>query len=401
MSAPKPVVHRPLRFIEPPEKDTYKSYLDRIAVIHCVGSPRHYSLTNIQDALISAKVPSDVVEGMAPFRKGQKWQIRMDTVENRDLLLANIKSLEIHTPVGVLACPLSSFYDDVKTLRVSGLGLWAPVDVIHEALADYGEVKLIVQEKLRGTFDVYSGQYLVTMKVDSEEKLMDIPDTIKFDLDGEPIELSFTVFGIPPRCHRCGVRGHVRSECTTRCQECGSGEHPTERHPSVAEEILEPTPAEATQLRIQEAERRQADRELRRQEAERQQAARAQEMAEKEAERVEAARKMLEREGIVDSQPMLPGQMSPQSGPGPSADADPVDKILELEKNISLHNDCMETGENLMEASGGVSSSYDRKRRRSKDNTGNSSNDESEESAGGQIFAPNGQIRKPAKAPQT
>ena len=69
MSAPKPVVHRPLRFIEPPEKDTYKSYLDRIAVIHCVGSPRHYSLTNIQDALISAKVPSDFVEGMAPFTR--------------------------------------------------------------------------------------------------------------------------------------------------------------------------------------------------------------------------------------------------------------------------------------------------------------------------------------------
>ena len=394
MSAPKPVVHRPLRFIEPPEKDTYKSYLDRIAVIHCVGSPRHYSLTNIQDALISAKVPSDVVEGMAPFRKGQKWQIRMDTVENRDLLLASIKSLEIRTPVGVLACPLSSFYDDVKTIRVSGLGLWAPVDVIHEALADYGEVKLIVQEKLRGTFDVYSGQYLVTMKVDSEEKLMDIPDTIKFDLDGEPIELSFTVFGIPPRCHRCGVRGHVRSECTTRCQECGSGEHPTERHPSVAEEILEPTPAEATQLRIQEAERRQADRELRRQEAERQQAARAQKkadqdqkMAEKEAERVEAVRKTLEKEGIVDSQPIVSGQMSPQSHSQiSSAPASP-----ESPSDVNpLLNDTVESEMEVSEAGGSASSSYNRKRR------------DSDNDSDRLVFAPNGgKVGKPPKAPKT
>ena len=37
------------------------------------------------------------------------------------------------------------------------------------------------------------------------------------------------VLGLPPRCHRCKVRGHLAYQCVA-CRYCGSGSHTSEEH---------------------------------------------------------------------------------------------------------------------------------------------------------------------------
>ena len=197
---------RPLKFVRAPDYKNYGEYQARTAVIHCVGSPRIYSLTRIQDALSTAKLPSTCVDGICQRVYGNKWEVRIDSEENATKFITMTRSLEVRTESGIMECPVTSYHDDLRLIRVFGLGLGLPRDVLQEIFSEYGVFKMAMPEKAKGRYDVYNGNYLVSLKCDDLAKLEDIPDTYHLNLDGEDIELRFMVFD---RCHCCHVRSHV------------------------------------------------------------------------------------------------------------------------------------------------------------------------------------------------
>ena len=153
---------------------TYHAYIKRTAVPHCVGSLRAYDMLIIQEALLAANIPPNVVEGICQRSSGNKWEIRLNSTDNCNQFIISSRSLEVRTGVGIVKCPMTSYYDDLRCCRVKAL----PQDVLQRVLVPYGIFKMAMPEKSRGIFDVYNGNYLVSLKVTDEAKLAEIPDSL-------------------------------------------------------------------------------------------------------------------------------------------------------------------------------------------------------------------------------
>ena len=329
-------MERPLPALKAPRRDNYGSFLERIAVVHVIGSPRLYNLLKIQQAIVDQGVPPSIIEGLCPMDMGKKWHIRFTRVEDRDRFVAKLRTLEVKINGQINECPITSYYDDLRVVRVRGLGLGLPEDVLYEYFAPYGELKLAIPERSKGLFTIYNGNYLCSLKVHSEESFLDLPDEATITIEGEEVTLSFVAFGVPPRCHRCKLRGHVRANCTTRCSHCGSGDHLSEDHPQ--REASDPTPAEALRAaqaaeeanraarEQQRALRQQKDEEMKQQEEARQ------------LRREEKQRAKAQTEG--DSQVLLPGQSTPKNNESELSDDD---------MSPDLGNDSILSNESLSE----------------------------------------------------
>ena len=63
----------------------------------------------------------------------------------------------------------------------------------------------------------------------SEEEIAAIPDFQDVEVRGGRYSMLSVVLGLPPRCHRCKVRGHLAYQCVA-CRYCGSGSHMSEEH---------------------------------------------------------------------------------------------------------------------------------------------------------------------------
>ena len=63
----------------------------------------------------------------------------------------------------------------------------------------------------------------------SEEEIAAIPDFQDVVVRGGRYSMLYVVLGLPPRCHRCKVRGHLAYQCVA-CRYCGSGSHTSEEH---------------------------------------------------------------------------------------------------------------------------------------------------------------------------
>ena len=134
---------------------TYLGLIDRTAIVNCIGSHRNYSLDMIQEALEAADVPSKVVTGICPRISQNKWEIMFINAHSCEKFVTVVRHLTVNSAVGLVECPITSFFDNLKCLRVRGLGLTMPVELAYEALAPYGDIKLVTQEKKRGkNYDV-------------------------------------------------------------------------------------------------------------------------------------------------------------------------------------------------------------------------------------------------------
>ena len=306
-------IDRPLPVIKPPNKENYRQCQERIAVVNVVGSPRAYTDFNIQQAIVNADVPPQIIEGICQMDYGKKWHIRFDHVKNRDRFVARLRTLEVKIEGRITECPITSYYDDLRVVRVKGLGLALPEECLYDVFAPYGDLKLAIPEKSKGLFTVYNGNYLCSLKIKSEDAFLGLPDEVKVNIEGEEITLSLVAFGLPPKCHRCKTRGHVKANCTTRCAQCGSGDHMTEDHP----ESDEPTPQEARDAALAAQEKARAVREQQRilrekrnEEMKIAELERRKEMKRAKEEKRKARQlRLAEVEG--DSQAILPGQDTP------------------------------------------------------------------------------------------
>ena len=62
-----------------------------------------------------------------------------------------------------------------------------------------------------------------------DEIVENIPDFQDVEIRGRMYTMLSVVLGLPPRCHRCKVRGHLAYQCVA-CRYCGSGSHTSEEH---------------------------------------------------------------------------------------------------------------------------------------------------------------------------
>ena len=126
-----------------------------------MGPARNYSLRAVKDALLKARLPATVVDGICHRYKGNKWEIWLNNPENCVQFITATRSLVMKTSVGLVECPVSAYHDDLKCIRVMGLGLAMPArDVLRDFFKQYGEFKMAMPEKHGALYHVYNGRYI-------------------------------------------------------------------------------------------------------------------------------------------------------------------------------------------------------------------------------------------------
>ena len=73
------------------------------------------------------------------------------------------------------------------------------------------------------------GTFIVCIVQRNEEEVSAIPDFQDVNIRGRTYSMLSVVLGLPPRCHRCKVRGHLARNCVA-CRYCGSAGHTSEEH---------------------------------------------------------------------------------------------------------------------------------------------------------------------------
>ncbi len=74
---------RPLPALKLPTRANYGYFLDRIALIHVIWSPRWYNLLKIQDAIVAQGVPPSIIEGLCPMDMDKKWYVWFVRIEDQ------------------------------------------------------------------------------------------------------------------------------------------------------------------------------------------------------------------------------------------------------------------------------------------------------------------------------
>ena len=78
-------------------------------------------------------------------------------------------------------------------------------------------------------WDLSQEDFIVCIVPRSEEEIDVIPDFQDVEVRGRRYCMLSVVLGLPHRCHRCKVRGHLAYQCVACCY-CVSGSHTSEEH---------------------------------------------------------------------------------------------------------------------------------------------------------------------------
>ena len=75
----------------------------------------------------------------------------------------------------------------------------------------------------------WGSTFIVCIVPKCEEEIAVIPDFQDVEVRGRRYSMLSVLLGLPLRCHRCKVRGHLAYPCVA-CHYCGNGSHTSEEH---------------------------------------------------------------------------------------------------------------------------------------------------------------------------
>ena len=206
----------------------------RTVMMHAAAEGKPFGHEPIYQALRALGIREDQIDLIGVMEGGKKWQIRFSSSNIADQFLREEGTLRVQTSKvgqnGYFECPVTQFYEEVHTLRVHWMPGFIPQVVLEEVLMKHvSSIKCVVWETGGPKKSpIYIGTQVVVFTADSD-RMENIPDTVDLNFDGKTHTVLLTVNGLAPRCHKCGVRGHIRSKCKTACEICGEA-HPTDKH---------------------------------------------------------------------------------------------------------------------------------------------------------------------------
>ena len=225
-----------------PDNDNWKLFLARVAIIHVKGSPSNFSLKMISDAL--EKIGGlKYIDRICSLERGHKWQVRFITNALRDEFLRRYPFLEVMPEYGgTVQCATTTFFDNIKIVKVKNVPGFLPSSVIMDRLEEVGHGSCQrnkcrwERSKTTDGSHIQNGTLLIPFRSTEIENL---PDELCVSLDADGLSLDFVlnivVIGLPPRCFACKERGHMIRECTNYCSVCRTTGHSTDQHESLIE----------------------------------------------------------------------------------------------------------------------------------------------------------------------
>ena len=204
-----------------PGQQTIGDAEERLVIVKVPYEQRPFSRENVVKALLSYGLD---FEAVGRFSRGLEFQVLLENRSDADGL-ARKGYMEISNVKGVLCgCILRKFTQREFKIRVD----WLPAIVTEREVAElfqrYGNVIKVYKEmapQVRNYPRYWGGTFIVCLVPEDEEVVKDIADFQDVEIRGKIYSMSAVVLGLPPRCHRCKIRGHKAYQCTA-CRYCGS-----------------------------------------------------------------------------------------------------------------------------------------------------------------------------------
>ena len=163
------------------------------------------------------------------LQPGQQSKM-VDNPEERLVIVKMPRDQRPFTRDGVVDSLLRYGYHDFEAVGRFSRGLEFQVLLEKEVDADHMSSRGFLEVKnARGHPRYWGGTFIMCIIPRSEEEIAAIPDFQDVEVRGRRYSMLSVVLGLPPRCHRCKVRGHLAYQCVA-CRYCGSDSHTSEDH---------------------------------------------------------------------------------------------------------------------------------------------------------------------------
>ena len=202
---------------------------ERLVIVKVPREGRPFTRENVVEALIDFGLTE--FEAVGRFARGLEFQVLFEHQRDADTL-AEMGYIEISNARGDFGCATRKFTQREYRIRVD----WLPAVTTEQEVGDifrrYGNVIKVYKEmapQYKEHPRYWGGTFIVCIVARNEEEVSAIPDFQDVNIRGRTYSMLSVVLGLPPRCHRCKVRGHLARNCVA-CRYCGSAGHTSEEH---------------------------------------------------------------------------------------------------------------------------------------------------------------------------
>ena len=171
-----------------------------------------------------------ILMAVGRFSRGLEFQVLLEKEVDADHMSSR-GFLEVKNARGIICgCVLRKFTQREFRIRVDWLPAVTTEDEVGELFAKYGHVLKVYKEmapQVRGHTRYWGHLYNVhCTKIRGGDSCDSGLDVV---VRGRRYSMLYVILGLPPRCHRCKMRGHLAYQCVA-CRYCGSGSHTSEEH---------------------------------------------------------------------------------------------------------------------------------------------------------------------------
>ena len=193
----------------------FRERRDRTAVIRL---PREGGLYRRQEVISAI---TDVVNRGSFMSVGQlennlRWEVVFSRHEEKNKLLASNLSVK------GFAATVENLHLVQRRLRLTRIPMCVPHEYVINLLAQRKIQVKHMSYQIDKSDGLQSNTRIATVETDSWDN---VPDVLPWSLDGLRGTALVFLQGRPPRCHRCGERGHKFFQCPypycTRCRKVG------------------------------------------------------------------------------------------------------------------------------------------------------------------------------------
>ena len=177
----------------------------RTALIHLDRAGGIYRRSDVL-SMLETTVGLRMVEAVGQLQNNCTWEVVFKNEETKEHAIMQDVYVKQHRAT------IADFHRQTQRLRVVRVPTCVPNEFLSAKLKEVDVTVKHIAHEINAADGLMSNVRIATIECKSVNA---VPDTLRWGFDGLTGVALLFIKGRPPRCHRCGARGHKVAECTS------------------------------------------------------------------------------------------------------------------------------------------------------------------------------------------